>query len=60
MKRYVRCSKCDPKSYEFHGFRIYDNGYGFTVYKGSKTLGNQFSTSKEAEDFVINHIKANN
>lgn len=56
MKRHIKCSIEYPKSYPFNGYMIYDTGYGFIVYDGNQAMSNEFVTSDEAEDFVLNEL----
>lgn len=44
------------KSYEYKGYRIYNNGYGFDIYKNgimsSNKIASDFVSSDECEDYI--------
>lgn len=45
-------SSSERKSYIYEGYRIYNTGSGWVVYKGNKAISSEFNTSEEAEEFV--------
>lgn len=53
MKKYQSTQNSFPKSYEFYGYRIYDDGYGVVVYDSKGVpVSDELMTTREAEDFV--------
>lgn len=51
----VLCSKddCEPSGYEFHGYKITNSGSGWVVRGGGHRVSPYFSTSDEAEEFIL-------